>query len=79
MYDNENDFKINPIFSNKPSFSPIVTKTVQGCNQIDLVDMRPMSIAKDGVEHNYILSLLGIVDIITFFHFLHSFIVGAVV
>ena len=57
---NENDFKTNPIFSNKPPLSPVVSKIVQGCNQIDLVDMRSMSVAKDGVEYNYILSLLDV-------------------
>ena len=57
---NENHFKINPIFSNKPPLSPVVSKTVQGCNQIDLVDMRSMSVTKGGVEYNYILSLLDV-------------------
>ena len=57
---NENHFKINPIFSNKPPLSPVVSKTVQGCNQIDLVDMRPMSVTKNGVEYNYILLLLDV-------------------
>ena len=57
---NENHFKTNPIFGNKPPLSPVVSKTVQGCNQIDLVDMRSMSVAKDGVEYNYILSLLDV-------------------
>ena len=57
---NENHFKTNPIFSNKPPLSPVVSKTVQGCNQIDLVDLRSMSVAKDGVEYNYILSLLDV-------------------
>ena len=28
---NENHFKINPIFSNKPSLSPVISETVQGC------------------------------------------------
>ena len=28
---NENHFKINPIFSNKPSISPVISETVQGC------------------------------------------------
>ena len=59
---NENHFKINPIFSYKPSFSPVVSKTVQGCNQIDLVYMRSMSITKDSVEYNYILSLLDLLS-----------------
>ena len=57
---NENHFKINPISSNKPPLSPVVSKTVQGCNQIDLVDMRSMSVTKNGVEFNYILSLLNL-------------------
>ena len=57
---NENHFKTNPIFSNKPPLSPVVSKTVQGCNQIDLADMRSMSVTKDGVEYNYILSLLDV-------------------
>ena len=57
---NEIHFKTNPIFSNKPPLSPVVSKTVQGCNQIDLVDMRSMSVAKDGVEYNAILSLLDV-------------------
>ena len=57
---NENHFKINPIFSNKPPLSPVVSKTVQECNQIDLVDMRSISVTKDGVEYNNILSLLDV-------------------
>ena len=59
---NENHFKTNPIFSNKPPLSPVVSKTVQGCNQIDLVDLRSMSVTKDGVEYNYILSLLNVLS-----------------
>ena len=59
---NENHFKISPIFSNKLPLSPVVSKTVQGCNQIDLVDMRSMSVTKNGVEFNYILSLLDIIS-----------------
>ena len=57
---NENHFTINPIFSNKPPLSPVLSKTVQGCNQIDLVDMRNMSVTKGGVEYNRILSLLDL-------------------
>ena len=59
---NENHFKINPIFSNKLPLSPVVSKTVQGCNQIDLVDMRSMSVTKNDVEFNYnnFLSLLDV-------------------
>ena len=56
----EKRFKINPIFSSKPPTSPVVYKTVQGCNQIDLVDMRSMSVTKNGVEYNYIISLLNV-------------------
>ena len=57
---NENHFIINPIFSNKLPLFPVVSKTVQGCNQIDLVDMRSMSVTKNSVEFNYILSLLDV-------------------
>ena len=57
LNNNENHFTINPIFSNKPPLSPVVSKTVHGCNQIDLVDMRSMSVTKGGVEYNCILSL----------------------
>ena len=57
---NENRFKINPIFSNKLPLSPVVSKTVQGCYQIDLVDMRSMSVTKNSIEFNYILSLLDV-------------------
>ena len=57
---NENHFKINPIFSNKLPLFPVVSKTVQGCNQIDLVDMRSMSVTKNSIEFNYILSLLDV-------------------
>ena len=57
---NEKHLKINPIFSNKPPLSPVVSETVQGCNQIDLVDMRSMSVTKNGVEYNYILSLFDV-------------------
>ena len=53
---NENHFKINPVLSNKPPLSPVASKTVQGCNQIDLVDMRSMPLIKNGVKYNYILS-----------------------
>ena len=59
---NENHFKISPIFSNKLPLSPVVSKSVQGCNQTDLVDMRSMSVTKNGVEFNYILSLLDIIS-----------------
>ena len=57
---NEDHFKTNPIFSNKTPLSLVVSETVQGCNQIDLVDMRSMSVTKDGAEYNYILSLLDV-------------------
>ena len=51
---NKNHFTINPILSNKPPLSPVVSKTVQECNQIDLIDMRSMSVTTDGVEYNCI-------------------------
>ena len=37
---NENDFKTNPILSNKPPLTPVISKSIQGFNQIDPVDMR---------------------------------------
>ena len=58
LSNNENHFKITPIFSNKPPLSPALSKIVQECKQIDLMDVRSMSVTKNGVEHNYILSLL---------------------
>ena len=42
---NEDHFKTNPIFSNKPPLTPVISKSVQGCNQIDLVDMRSMAVS----------------------------------
>ena len=57
---NENHFKINPVFSNKPPLSPVVSKTVQRCKQVDLVDMTSMSVTKNGVEYKYILSILDV-------------------
>ena len=57
---NENHFKTNSIFSNKPPLSTVVSKTVRGCNQIDLVDIRSISVTKDGAEYNYITSLLDV-------------------
>ena len=57
---NENYLKINPIFSSKPPLYPEVSKTVQGCNQIDLLFMRSVSVTKDGDESNYNLSLLDL-------------------
>ena len=46
LNNNENHFRINPIFSNKPPLSSVVSKTVLGCNQIVLVNMRSMSVTK---------------------------------
>ena len=56
----ENHFKINPVFSKKPPLSPAVSKTVQRCKQVDLVDMTSMSVTKNGVEYKYILSILDV-------------------
>ena len=57
---NENHFKINPIFSNRPPLSLAVSKIVQECNQIDLMGVRSISLTKGVVEYNYILSLLDV-------------------
>ena len=56
----ENHFNINPIFTNKLPLSPVFSKTVQGYNQIDLVDMRSISVTRNGAEYKYILSLLDV-------------------
>ena len=53
---NEDHFKKNPIFSNKPLLTPVISKSVQGCNQIDLVDMRSMTVLSNGTQYNYVLS-----------------------
>ena len=57
---NEDHFKTNPIFSNKPPLTPVISKSVQGCNQIDLVDMRSMAVSTNGTKYNYVLSALGV-------------------
>ena len=60
LNNSENHFKTNLIFSNKSPLSPVVSKTVQGRKQINLVDMRSMSVTKDGAEYSCILSLLDV-------------------
>ena len=57
---NEDHFKANPIFSNKPPLTLVVSKSVQGCNQIDLVDMRSMAVSTNGTQYNYVLSVLDV-------------------
>ena len=57
---NEDHFKSNPIFSNKPSLTPVFSKSVQGCNQIDLADMRSMAVSTNGTQYNYVLSVLDV-------------------
>ena len=57
---NENHFKINPIFSNRPPLSLAVSKIVQECNQIDLMGVRSISLTKGVAEYIYILSLLDV-------------------
>ena len=42
------------------AISPVVFKTVQGCNQIDLVDMRSMSVTQIDVKYNYVISFLDV-------------------
>ena len=32
------------LFSNKQHLTPVISKSVQGCNQIDLIDMRSMTV-----------------------------------
>ena len=57
---NEDHFKINPIFSNKSPLTPVISKSVQGCNQIDLVDMRSMVVSTNSTQYNYVLSVLDV-------------------
>ena len=55
---NKDHFKANPIFSNKPPLTLVISKSVQGCNQIDLVDMRSMAVLSNCTQYNYVLSIL---------------------
>ena len=57
---NEDHFKSNPIFSNKPPLTPVFSKRVQGCSQIDLADMRSMAVSTKGTQYNYVLSVLDV-------------------
>ena len=57
---NEDHFKTNPIFSNKPHLTPVISKSVQGCNQIDFVDMRTIAVLTNGTQYNYVLSVLDV-------------------
>ena len=57
---NEDHFKINPIFSNKLFLTPVTSKSIQGCNQVDLVDMRLMAVSTNGGQYNYVLSVLDV-------------------
>ena len=59
---NEDHFKSNPIFSNKPPLTPVFSKSVQGCNQIDLADMRSMAVSTNGTQYNYVLSVLDVLS-----------------
>ena len=55
---NKDHFKTNPIFSNKPPLISVISKIVQGCDQIDLVDMRSMAVLSNCTQCNYVLSVL---------------------
>ena len=57
---NEDHFKTNPVFSNKPPLTPVISKSLQGCNQIDLVDLRSMAVSTNGIQYNYVLSVLDV-------------------
>ena len=57
---NKNHFKTNPIFSNKPPLTPVISKNVQVCIQIDLVNMRSMTVLSNCTQYNYILSVLDV-------------------
>ena len=57
---NKDHFKTNPIFSNKPPLTPVISKSVQGCNQIDLVDMSLMVVLSNCTKYNYVLYVLDV-------------------
>ena len=57
---NKDHFKTNPIFSNKPPLTPVISKSVQGCNQIGLVDMRSIAVSTNDTRYNYVLSVLNV-------------------
>ena len=57
---NKDHFKTNPIFSNKPTLTPVISKAVQKCNQIDLVNMRSMAVLGSCTQYNYVLSVLDV-------------------
>ena len=57
---NEDHFKTNLIFSSKPHLTPVISKSVQGCNQINLVDMRTMAVLTNGTQYSYVLSVLDV-------------------
>ena len=57
---NENDLKTNPIFSNKPPLTPVISKSIQGLNQIDPVDMRSIAVSTNSTHYNYVLPVLDV-------------------
>ena len=57
---NKDHFKTNLIFSNKPPLTPVISKSVQGYNQIDLVDMRLMVVLSNCTQYNYVLYVLDV-------------------
>ena len=59
---NKDHFKTNPIFSNKPPLISVISKSVQGCDQIDLVDMRSMAVLSNCTQCNYVLSVLDVLS-----------------
>ena len=43
-----------------PRLTPVISKSIQGCNQIDLVDMRSIAVSTNGTGYNYVLSVLDV-------------------
>ena len=60
LHSNEDHFKANPIFSNKPHLTPVISKSVQRCNQVDLVVLRAMAVLTNVTQDNYVLSVLDV-------------------
>ena len=57
---NKDRLKANPIFRNKPPLTPVISKSVQGCNQIYLVNMRSMAVLSNCTQYNYVLFALDV-------------------
>ena len=60
IYANEKHSKEKPFFSNKAPLKPIISKSVLGRNQIDLVDLSKHPQEMKGKTYRYILSVMDV-------------------